>query len=189
MKCIDKLVFSCCILLLAGCSTMSRVDSVSGISHSSLSDASQSVIEVGTISKNSSIRLEIMEDISPKINHEETLDYFEVISVDGVAGEKFSFRSDALCDCLGFRKWSVNPKSYLFDSQGNTIEVSLKDSPTHTEITGIYPETGKYKLVILAESKYVGKRLGSIPGYISGVNAFSLPLTAHPTGKLVVSSN
>jgi hypothetical protein len=178
------------ILVLTGCASMVREEALPQEPFPSVAQAAKEVPALGELQQGKSELLNITSKKSPKVMHEDTSDYFEVVTVQGVQGEAFTIRADGHCTCLGMPKWIVNPRLYMFDEAGELVAESAIDpevGPLAAVIEGTYPATGTYDLVVLAESKYHRKRTGAIPGYLNGVHIVTIPYTIREFGKVRVA--
>ena len=184
---IQRLVCAILVCILTGCISTKRTSSIVTV-YDDISIATTNVKPLVSLSYGTSQRILIEENVSPKIklNFEEETDYFEVISIDGKKGQAFNLEVSALCDCLGFRKWGVLPDSFLISPEGQQVGVRNNTSIDQIRHTGNFPMDGKYKLMVIAKSKYVGQKIGDVKGYLPNTSTISLPVTVHPTGTVIV---
>ena len=131
--------------------------------------------------------MKISKKVSPKLKNKNFEDLFEVIELNVVEEKDFQFRVHALCDCLGFRKWAINSKIFILDPAGNKVktDTEIEDSLQTKLIKGKFQSSGIYKMIVVADSEYTGKKLSDIEGNIDGVS-LSLPLVSHPEGNIQI---
>lgn len=173
------------ILIVTGCSSISRQDSLSEVTYDSLPQAAEEVSSVTTLEKGNQISIEILQDKSPKVIHEETLDHFELVTIKGVSGEKFIIKARSSCSCFGFRKWIVSPELSLFDSNNEKIDYEIFGDLAQKEIKGVFPETGEYKLIALVETKNIGDKY--YPSWFPREALFTIRPTFHQDGALFLA--
>jgi hypothetical protein len=151
--------------------------------------AAKDVPAVFSVVKGGSKRINIKDNVSPKILYNGRVEYFEVVEIDGTKDSEFSFFVYAICDCIGLRKWAVLSESLLVDPDGKLVEIKETGDLQTRNLVGKFPKSGIYKLLILANSKYSGMTMGEVVGqfnYSDPNTRFSLPLTIHPTGMVKV---
>lgn len=170
------------ILIVTGCSSISRQESLSDITYDSLPQAAVEVSSVTTLERGNQISIEILQDKSPKVNNEETLDLFELVTIKGVSGERFIIKTRARCACWGFRKWIVSPDLSLFDSNNEKVDYEKFGDLVQKEIRGVFPETGEYKLIVLAETKNLGVKI--YPSWYPREKLFTIRPWIHQDGTL-----
>ena len=112
---------------------------------------------------------------------------FEGVGVEGKAGERVAITVISICDCLGFRKWAVYPVAQLLKENGDLVASEKIENPKVKNLTGIFPETGRYKILVIADNTNEGKKLGDIAGYIGGLQVLTIPEKVHPTGLMQVN--
>lgn len=106
--------------------------------------------------------------------------------------KSFEITVAAICDCLGFRKWSVVPYSYLFDESGNIVSTGKFATPNVQLLSGKFPAAGTYFVMIVADSVSEGKSVGEAStgillgkGYVP--DALAISIKSHPTGIVQVN--
>lgn len=170
------------ILIVTGCSSISRQDSLSEVTYDSLPQAAEEVSSVTSLEKGSQISIEILQDKSPKVIHEETLDHFELVTIKGVSGDRFIIKARTSCACWGFRKWIVSPDLSLFDNNNEKVDYEIFGDLVQKEIRGVFPETGEYKLIVLAETKNLGVKF--YPSWYPREKLFTIRPWIHQDGTL-----
>ena len=189
MKSTGRLIPLLALLLMTGCTTLKRESASPHETFPSLEQAVQVVQPLGPLGKERAETVNISPKLSPKSAHENTEDFFEVVTVDGTAGESFSIHANGVCQCFGMPKWVVNPRIFLFDDAGQLVGESPIDpelGPLHAMLEGTFPATGRYRLVLLAESEHHRKRTGAIPTYHNGAYLMDIPYTIRDIGKIMV---
>lgn len=181
------------LLLLSGCTSMmgnTRSKSTDVDTFHNISDAVKNTSPVLDVKKGDFKNINIDAEASPKIEREGRIEYFEVVELNGVANSNFSITVASLCDCLGFRKWAVLAETFIFAPDGTPIEFKKDGTPETQILTGKFPKDGKYKILVIADTKYLDQTMGTIHGYLDYTNSASgitLPLTVHPTGLIQVA--
>lgn len=183
------------IFLLSGCVSMmgnTRNKSASVDTYHDISTAVRDISPILEISKGDFKNINIDKDASPKILREDRVEYFEVVELTGQENTAFSIVVASLCDCLGFRKWAVLADPFMFGPDGSPVEIKKDGTLEVQTLTGTFPKSGTYKILIIANAKYLEQRMGSIHGYwdySNSASGFTLPLTVHPTGLVQVTWN
>lgn len=142
----------------------------------------------GTLSPGASTKLVISEKKSPSLKQGRLNNRFEILEVNGRKGQPFIFTTLAVCDCLGFRKWAVFAAPSLVDQTGQVVAHDKPGyAPEMRTIDGVFPEDGRYYLVVVADRKFEGSEMGQIAATgLTGLPIMGIPLTVHPTGDLIV---
>jgi len=178
------------VLSLSACASILRSDFAGDVRHSDLRTAALNVKPIGHIEYGNGRNIKIGMD-SPLIAGETLKGRFEVVSIQGTQGQPYAITVVAICDCLGFRKWTVVPDAYLLDHEGKTVTQGTVISPTHRYITGTFPRDGEYKVLVLADANHEGEKVGSISAWLPGGGLTSgfldIPKRSHPTGIVQVS--
>lgn len=181
------------LLLLSGCTSMmgnTRSKSTDVDTFHNIADAVKNTSPVLDVKKGDFRNINIDAEASPKIEREGRIEYFEIAELNGVRNADFSITVASLCDCLGFRKWAVLADSFIFSPDGTPVEVKKDGTPEVQILTGKFPKDGKYKILVIANTKYLDQKMGTIHGYLDYTNSASgitLPLTVHPTGLIQVA--
>jgi hypothetical protein len=178
------------VLSLSACASISRFDFAGDARHPDLRTAALNSKPIGQVEYGSARNIKIGTN-SPLMVADSLNGRFEIVSIQGVKGRPYSITVAALCDCLGFRKWSVVPEAYLLDHLGNTVAQGARTAPTSRYITGTFPEDGEYKVLVLADATSEGARVGEIQGWVPGPAAvagfLSISMQSHPTGIVQVN--
>jgi len=184
---IRSLVCAIFFCTLVACQSTKRTSAITTV-YDSIGAAATEVNPLVSLTYGKGERFLIQEGVSPriKLKLEKEIDYFEVASVEGKKGQAFNLEVSALCDCVGVRKWGVIPNSFLISPDGQQIGVTKNTAIDQIRHTGNFPMDGRYKLVVIAKSKYTGQKIGDVKGYLPNSTTVSLPATAHPTGTIIV---
>lgn len=179
-------------LSLSACASISRSDFAGDARHTDLRTAALNTKPIGQVEYGNARNIKIGMS-SPVMTADSLNGRFEVVSIQGVKGRPYAITVAAICDCLGFRKWSVVPEAYLLDHDGNTLAQGAFISPTIRYITGTFPQDGEYKVLVAADATSEGERVGeirggmAIPGQGFIPNVLQLALRSHPTGIVQVN--
>ncbi len=178
------------VLSLSACASISRSEFAGDVRHSDLRTAALSTKPIGHVEYGNGRNIKIGMN-SPLMVGESLKGRFEVVSLQGVRGQPYALTVLAICDCLGFRKWTVVPDAYLLDHEGMMIAQGAIISPTHRHITGVFPRDGEYKVLVMADATHEGEKVGSIRAWLPGGGLTSsfldIPKRSHPTGIVQVS--
>lgn len=180
MKCM-KILLIIVFTLSSGCAT-TRSKSVSQEPYTDISLAAQSVSPILKLIVGGNERINIGQKESPKIIIDNITSNFEVLEIEGLKNQNFSINLYSACDCLGFRKWVISSAPYLFDPEGKKVDINIVGGQLKN-ISGHFPQTGKYRLLVVADTTYVGELAGRID--VSNYN-FTVPLVIHPEGTVQV---
>lgn len=190
MKLFVTVTLSACLILLTGCAGIARSHSAGDKTFTDVRSAKLGTESIGKVEYGEAKNIRVSSD-SPSINSDSLKGRFEVVSVHGEKGQPFSITVAGVCDCLGFRKWSVVPISFLLDASGNTVAVGKFATTFAQGLNGVFPETGEFYVMLVADSESEGKTVGelrtglSLPGgYVPG---FSMSMDSHPTGIVQVN--
>lgn len=180
------------LFILSGCISMignARNKPVNIDTYHDINTAAKDIPAILELQKDSFENININKDVSPKINREGRVEYLEMVQLKGKKDDRFSIVISSLCDCLGFRKWAVLADPFMFSPEGTPINLKKEGTLITQNITGTFPQDGTYKLMIIANTKYLDQKMGSINGYwdySNSASGFSLPLTVYPTGVVQV---
>jgi hypothetical protein len=174
--------------LLSGCAGIVRSDPASEKVYRDVSSAVLNTRPIGHVDHGSAQNVKI-GDQSPSLDADSIKGRFEIVTVRGEMGKKFEINSAAVCDCFGFRKYSVVPVSFLADTTGRVVFKA--DGSSSQTLKGVFPADGTYHLVIVADKSKAGFRIGEIKAglaYPSGFkpDVLTIPMTGHPTGLVRV---
>jgi len=167
-----------------------RKEAVTNMPFKGIRTAAFAVPAVLAVSHGNFENIIIKESVSPRIEYDGSTDYFEVIDVDVKEISNFTFVLNALCDCLGFRKWAVLSEAFLIAPDGKFVALKEVGSAQTRTLTGAFLRLGMHKLVVIAKSKFDGQLMGRISGqldHLDPATKFGLPLVAHPTGVVQVN--
>lgn len=173
------------VISLVGCASV-RTDVASSERYTDINSAAVHSKALASLKYDSFINIGI-SDISPSISIENASGKFEIVSVDGKKNQPFNFIVTSICDCLGFNKRAIYPTVYLLNDVGNVVSTEKTINPKTRSVNGTYALDGTYKLLIIANSKNAGKKIGDAQGYIGGVIPFAIDEVVHPTGSVNVS--
>jgi len=177
-------------LSLSACASISRSDFAGDARHTDLRTAALNTKPIGQVEYGNARNIKIGTN-SPLMATDSLNGRFEVVSIQGVKGRPYAITVAAICDCLGFRKWSIVPEALLMDQDGNTLAQGAVTAPTIRYITGTFPQDGEYKVLVMAdatsEGKSVGEILAWIPGPIVTPGFLSISMRSHPTGVVQVN--
>lgn len=177
-------------LSLSACASISRPDFAGDVRHADLRAAALSTKPIGHVEYGNARNIKIGTN-SPLMAADPLNGRFEIVSIQGVKGRPYAITVAAICDCLGFRKWSVVPEAYLLDQHGDTLAQGAKTALTTRYITGTFPEDGEYKVLVLADATSEGERVGEIQAWLPGPAAaagfLSMSMRSHPTGVVQVN--
>lgn len=174
--------------LLAGCAGIARNEDASTQVFREVRAAALSIKAIGAVERGQSNTLKIGSG-SPSLQSQDTAGRFEIVSINGEKQRAFKLSVTGLCDCTGFRKWTVAPLAYLVDGSGNVISRLDSLGPTVVVLNGTFPYDGVYKLVVVADSTRADAKVGEL-GVGSGsliLGLIGIPLTAQSTGKVAVA--
>lgn len=180
-----------CSLMLSGCATV-RSDFAGNKTYNDIKSIKLDSAAIGSVEYGKVGRFKITTN-SPLIDSPSQKGRYELISVRGTQGQSFLMTIAGLCDCLGFRKWSIVPYTYLIDGSGNTISTGTFGSPNAQVLKGTFPESREYYVMVVADSASEGRKVGqvnaglAIPGAAYVPNALSLSMTSHPTGSFLIN--
>ncbi|MFG0833153.1 hypothetical protein ACF8OI_06320 [Aeromonas bivalvium] len=192
---IKSIVMLSTLLLLSGCVSMmgnTRNKSESIGTFHDISTAARDTSPILEISKDDFKNINIDKDVSPTIIREDRVEYFEIVELTGKENSDFSLTIASLCDCIGFRKWAVLAEPFMFGPDGSPVEMKKGGTPEAQTLTGSFPKSGAYKLLIIANTKYLDQQMGNIHGYwdySNSASGFTLPLRVHQTGLVQVVWN
>lgn len=181
-----KLFFVLLSLLLASCASVKRTESATVEVYPDVKAAAVQTKPIVNLKYGDFVNINI-QNISPSVKGLTSANKFEIVGIEGRAGEHFSIMVGSICDCLGFRKWAVYPITHLLKENGDLVASEKIENPKLRSLTGVFPETGRYKIVVVADSANEGKKLSDIAAYIGGVGLFTIPEKAHPTGLVQVN--
>lgn len=179
------------MFFFSGCAGIARTDSAGNEKHPDMRSAKLASKPIGRIEYDSFKSLKISAE-SPYLESESLKGRYEIVSIQGKKGQQFLITTTGICDCLGFRKWSVVPFSYLLDGDGGIVLAGKSTTPMAQTLAGAFPEDGDYYLMIVADSTSAGKRIGvisgglAVPGRPYVPDIITLPMTSHPTGLVQV---
>lgn len=176
-------------ITLAGCvpfmteSRNGKFDTV----FSDIVEAAKTVPPLITMKKGQDTPIKISTEKSPKLKRDNATDSFEVVSLTGKKDEAFTIQLGAICDCLGFRKWSAVPVPLLISPNGTQVTFSQEGETTAKIIRGTFPMDGEYKLIVIADTSLNNRVVGRAMGYDPATySQFSVSITAHPEGTVIV---
>ncbi|MDR2188736.1 MAG: hypothetical protein LBE62_11935 [Azonexus sp.] len=125
---------------------------------------------------------------SPKIDSSSTKGRFEIFEVAGDKNQSYFISATGVCDCLGFRKEFITPVVYLLDQNGDMV---ASGSPAGGKISqyvsGKFPESGKYYLLVVADDRLDGQRIGQIGDPPDKFKILAIPFFAQNTGTVMVN--
>ena len=178
-------------LILGGCAGIVRTDNAGDKKYSDIKSAKLDTKAIGEVNNGDFKNIKISTS-SPSIDSASLKGRYEIVSVSGEKDKTFEITVAAICDCLGFRKWSIVPFSYLIDESGNIVSTGKFASPNVQLLSGNFPDTGKYYVLIVADSASAGKRVGEATAGLSLGNtytpdALTISMTSHPTGIVQVN--
>ena len=187
------LTFSATFLLfLAGCAGIVRSDFAGNQKYPDIKSAKLSSKSIGQVEYGDSKNIKISSD-SPSIDSGSLKGKYEIVSVHGEKGQSYTMTIAAICDCLGFRKWSVVPFSYVLDNAGNILSTGKFATPNVQSLAGVFPENGDYYVMVVADGTSEGKKVGevggglAVPGKAYVPDSLTLSMTSHPTGIVQVN--
>lgn len=187
MKKCFVVLFSLC-LFLYGCASTERPDGLGKQRFTSVESAAANVQPVGQIKFGESKSVKIVEE-SPYFDRAGSSGRFEVISLDGKAGDSYKLTAYSVCDCFGFKKWAVLPHLYLLDGSKKIISKdAVVLSSRFRSLAGVFPKDDTYYLLVVADAESEGRRLDDVsigvalPGQAFVPGVLSVPMTSHPTG-------
>lgn len=176
-------------VILSGCSNVQRTTPAPNLTFKNVESAAFEINSISELKYDTFQNIIINKNLSPKINIQSRFDYFEVIDVTGKAGSEFNFVSYGICDCIGFKKQAVLADLYLIDPDGEVVDLQESGDLQVRTINGSFEKTGGYKLIIVANSEFIGSEMGKISGthQYSGLSMnLNLPLIIHPTGTVQI---
>ncbi len=190
MKALLYSILAVC-LVLGGCAGVVRTDNAGDKKYSDIKSAKLDTKAIGEVTYGDFKNIKISTS-SPSIDSDLLKGRYEIVSVSGEKDKSFEITVAGICDCLGFRKWSIVPHSYLVDESGNTISTGKFATPNVQLLAGNFPATGNYYVMIVADSASAGKRVGEVyaglmAGGIYKPDAFAISMTSHPTGIVQVN--
>jgi hypothetical protein len=190
MKALVSSVLAAC-LVLSGCAGVVRTDNAGDKKYSDVKAAKLDTKAIGEVNYGDFKNIKISAN-SPSIDSASLKGRYEVVSVHGEKDKSFEITVAGICDCLGFRKWSIVPFSYLVDEAGNTVSTGKFAAPNVQLLSGSFPADGNYYVLIVADSTSAGRRVGEVyAGLMSGgvykPDAFAVSMTSHPTGIVQVN--
>jgi hypothetical protein len=173
---------------LTGCATFKRTENLSSSIYQDPSVASLAVKPIGEVTYGHFVNFDISEDLSPSLSRlGGGKNLFEVIEVDGKKGQPFHFVVSSICDCIGFSKTAVLPVGIMFDKTGGLIAKSVAEpNPMLSEMKGTFPYTGPFRLLVIADAKHEGEKIGDANGFLPGTIPFSVPIKISVDGKVQV---
>lgn len=184
-------LFSSC-LFLYGCASTERPDGLGKQRFTSLESAVANVQPVGQIRFGESKNVKIIEE-SPYFDRAGSSGRFEVISLEGKAGDSYKLTAYSVCDCFGFKKWAVLPRLYLLDGSKKVISKdAIVLSSRSRYLAGVFPKDDAYYLLVVADAESEGRRLEDVsigvalPGQAFVPDLLSVPMTSHPTGVVKI---
>lgn len=176
-------------IALSGCASAVRQDSLIDKKYGELGIAAKEVAPIAAIQRGKSVNIKV-GDSSPSINYGKAIGKFELVEVSPSSGGDFRIIIAGICDCLGFRKWSTVPITYLLNDQGEIIAEGSFITPSVQLLTGKFPTAGKYKVLVVADSTTEGRYLSDVSGLLIygglPITPFSIPMRSHPTGVIQV---
>lgn len=189
-KLLILIVMTC--VSFVGCATIDRSQFDGDKKYDDISAAVENVKSIGRVVYGDIEKMEIGKD-SPLLKSRDASGRFELVELSGRAGQTYWITVAAKCDCLGFRKWSIIPKSFLIDKEGNVLSKGVFASPVVSYVEGRFPRDGEYYLLVVADDSNIGKKVGdisigvAIPGqpFLPGV--FNVAMTAHNTGLVQIN--
>lgn len=178
-------------LVLSGCAGIVRTDNAGDKKYSDVKAAKLDTKAIGEVNYGDFKNIKISAN-SPSIDSASLKGRYEVVSVHGEKDKPFEITVAGICDCLGFRKWSIVPFSYLVDETGNTVSTGKFATPNVQLLAGTFPADGNYYVLIVADSVSAGKGVGEVyaglmAGGIYKPDAFTISMTSHPTGIVQVN--
>lgn len=173
------------ISLLSACANVERKESAADKMYKDAKSAAVATQPLMSVQKGKFVNIDITSN-SPSIQGQKKPNKFEVVSVNGRKDQKFNFIVAALCDCLGFRKWSIAPEAYLFDNNGELVAQETTLNPIAKSLTGSFPADGEYKVLVVADDTNDGSPIAEVPIQLGLVPVATLPQTVHPTGIVQV---
>lgn len=175
--------------LLAACAApQQRASNDGGRLFESLQAAQLALKPTGEIAVGGAARLMIDEKKSPLLKQGGVNNRFEILELNGSKGQRFTFTTVSVCDCLGFRKWAVFAASSVLDAQGEVIATdSPGRDPQTRQIDGVFPADGRYYLFVVADRTFEGRPMGQVSATgPTGLPLFDIPITVHATGDVIV---
>lgn len=180
------------LLSLTGCAGIVRSDSAGNEKYADIKSAKLGTKAIGRVENGDAKNIKISSD-SPSVDYGSLKGKFEIVSVHGEKGQLFAMTVAGICDCLGFRKKSVVPFSYVLDHAGNIVSTGKFATPNVQSLTGVFPESGDYFVMVVADSTSKGKKVGEISGGLALPGApyiadfATLPMRSQPTGIVQVN--
>ncbi|MEO6147549.1 MAG: lipoprotein, partial [Sulfuriferula sp.] len=169
-------------ITLSGCASAVRQHSLIDKKYSEIAIAAKEVAALTAIQRGQSVNIKV-GDSSPSINYGKAVGKFESVEVSPTSASNFRITIAGICDCLGFRKWSAVPITYLLNDHGDVIAEGTFATPNTQLLTGKFPVAGKYKILIVADSTTKGRYLSDVSGLViySGlpIAPFSIPMRSH----------
>ena len=183
------IVLLAAVVVMTGCASAVRKNSLIDKKYSDISIAAKEVAALTAIQRGQSVNIKIGNS-SPSISHGKAVGKFESAEISPTSAGDFRILISGICDCLGFRKRSAVPITYLLNENGKVIAEGTFLTPDSQLLAGKFPAAGKYKVLVVADSTTEGRYLSDVSGMLiySGlpISTFSLPLRSHPTGVIGV---
>lgn len=183
-----NLIMLVMLAALMGCSTIKREDSIATQQYEKLNLAVERVKPLTDLSQGLFKRIRV-DEASPMFEGEKVKGRFEVLNLQAQGAMDFQLSIAGRCDCLGFRKWSAIPITFLTTEDGTVVAEGKFGTPNSQTVSGRFPKAGIYKLFIAADRTQDGIRLSDIQAmyaYGGVIAPFSLPMVAHPAGDFDV---
>lgn len=177
--------------MLSGCASITRSQFAGDQTYTALDAAMKTTSPIGDIKFGDARRIRI-DATSPLMDTPAQRGRFESVTINGRKGSNYQLTIAGVCDCLGFRKWSVAPKAFLFNDRAELIAEGTQVNPQIQTLLGKFPEDGIYRILVIADDSRTGERLSSVQGGVPAgavfiPNVFTIPVSSHPTGIVSVS--
>jgi hypothetical protein len=177
------------MLFLTACASVTRTEGASGEKYDGLALAAMKSKPLAQLEPGRHVNLKLTE-LSPTVSLGRVVGKFEMLGLRGTKDQTFKIHVMALCDCLGFRKWSVSPVVYLLGPRGEVIAKEGVVDPKTRLLEGAFPADGDYQLLIIADTSALGSRLADVVAYNPNTgSAIVMAETAHATGTVGVRWN
>lgn len=191
MKLTKIAAFVAALIVLDGCTTISRTKDLSDTIYPDAASASMGASPLLDIEHGKRfITIAVDDDMSPSIRRGKSArDYFESVRVRGNKGQHFHLVVAATVDFLGFSKTAILPQAKLYDSKGELITEGKRErNPMVVELRGTFPHSGIYRLLVIADSTHEGETIGTVYGVSpGGAIRFPVGVEASNEGQVQVS--
>jgi hypothetical protein len=170
-------------LAINGCAS-SRSDYMGDTNFSDISTAKMNTKPIGSVDYGESIKFKVT-DSSPNLEVNDTKGKYEIFHISGIQGRPYFISVVAICDCLGVRKQSIVPTIYFLKKNGEVLNRGTQVTPTAQYVSGKFPLSEDYYILIVADEKNEGKSVGRLN--VDPVNSISMALTAAKTGTAFIN--